>query len=259
MITLAFFFGELFRVNKQQVLQSLVLAAQIFVFNVLLLTGSAGMDPSVASFVMSVYFVFVPVCLLFFGKKVSRDTIIGGAIMLFGLMFSLGAGPAGFSDIRILLLLAADICFALYIVTIERFCVKSNPAVLAMGQMFFCFIFSSVGWAAELAITQTGFTLPNDAAFWSSVLFISFFIRGFYSVIQIYAQRFVSAMNTALIFSTDVVVSLLMSPFLVMLFGGVSEPITVFKSVGCALIIIGVVYADGSIAQLIRKRSAHAE
>jgi drug/metabolite transporter (DMT)-like permease len=174
--------------------------------------------------------------------------------MLVGLAFSIGTDFSHFTDMRIFLLLAADVCFAMYIVTIEQICVKANPAILAMGQMFFCFLMSFAAWLVEAAVTQKPFSLPTDAAFWGSVIFIAFFIRGLYSIVQIYAQRYVSAMNTALIFSTEAAMTLLMAPALVILFGGASEEITPFKLLGCFIIILGVLYADGSVAAWAKKR-----
>jgi drug/metabolite transporter (DMT)-like permease len=149
-------------------------------------------------------------------------------------------------------LLAADLFFALYIVAVEYVCNKTNPSVLAMGRMFFSFIFAFVCWAAESAVTGKNMTLPTDASFWSSVMFISVFICGFYCVIQIYAQRFVSSMDTALIFSTETVVTLLMAPLLVTFTGGTSAPITLLKFVGCAVIVAGVLIADGSVFSKLR-------
>ena len=60
LITLAFFFGELFRLDKKQIVQSMALAGELFVFNVFLLLGSSGVSATVCACVLSAYFVFIP-------------------------------------------------------------------------------------------------------------------------------------------------------------------------------------------------------
>ena len=248
------FYGELFRLNKRQVLQSVLLAAEMFLFNVFLLLGASGMDPAVTSFTLTGYLVFIPIIYIFMKKKVSKMSLVGTAVVMAGLLIALETTPAGFADLRILFLIAANVFFALYIVTIERFCDKSNPSILAMGRMFFSFIFAFICWIAEAAITGQGLTLPAGASFWSGVMFISVFVCGFYCVVQIYAQRYVSAMDTALIFSTETVITLTMAPLFALLSGGVSEPVTAFKLIGCAGIVAGVLIADGGVAARLRQR-----
>jgi drug/metabolite transporter (DMT)-like permease len=259
LITFAAFFGELLRVSKRQIFQSALLAAEMFFFNIFLLHGSTGMDPAVTSFVLAGFLVFIPVIYIFMRKKVSKSSLAGTAIVLAGLVLALGADPTRFADTRILFLLAAAFCFALNIVTVERFCDKSNPSILAMGRMFFGFIFAFICWAAENLIMKRGFALPADASFWSSVMFISIFICGFYCVVQIYAQRYVNAMETALIFAAETVVTLLMTPLLAALAGTASAPVTPLGLAGCAVIIAGVLITDGSVTAKLRlsRRGSH--
>jgi drug/metabolite transporter (DMT)-like permease len=253
LIVFAAFFGELFRINRIQIMQSLLLAAEMFLFNICLLLGSSDMNPAVVSFAMTGYLLFIPVIYIFMKKKVSKTSLIGTVVVLSGLALALEMSPSGFLDSRLLFLLAADVFFALYIVTVESVCIKSNPSILAMGRMFFSFLFALIGWIMETAVTGQYMTLPSDASFWSSVMFISIFVGGFYCVIQIYAQRYVTAMDAAIIFSTETVITLLMAPLLLSFAGESSEPITVLNVVGCAVIILGVLIADGSVFEALRK------
>jgi drug/metabolite transporter (DMT)-like permease len=252
LIVFAVFFGELIVIIKRHIFESLLLAAEMFLFNICLLLGSSGMNPSVVSFSMTGYLLFIPVIYIFMKKKVSKTSLIGTAVVMTGLAIALEMTPSGLADSRILFLLAANVFFALYIVTVENFCNKSNPSILAMGRMFFSFVFSLICWTAEIAVTGGSMKLPSDTSFWSSVMFISVFVGGFYCVVQIYAQRYVSAMDTALIFSTETVITLLMSPLLVSLVGGISEPITAMNLAGCAVIVLGVLIADGSVFAKLR-------
>jgi drug/metabolite transporter (DMT)-like permease len=246
-IVFAAFFGEVVVITKRNVLETLLLAVFMFLFNVCLLLGSSGMNPSVVSFAVTGYLIFIPVIYTFMKVKIPKIKLIGTAIVMIGLFIALEISPSNLGDYRLLFLLGADLFFALYIVTVGYVCNKSNPSVLAMGRMFFSFLISFVCWVIEAAVTDRAMTLPTDGSFWSSVMFISVFVCGFYCVIQIYAQRFVSSFDAALIFSTETVVTLLMAPLLVIFTGGTAAPITVLKIVGCAVIIAGVLIADSSI------------
>jgi drug/metabolite transporter (DMT)-like permease len=251
LIILAAFWGELFRLTKKQALQSGLLAAEMLMFNIFSLLGSSGMDPSVTSFALTGYLLFIPLLYFLLRKKVHRRALIGTGAVLAGLLLALEADPARLWDARILLLLIAGFFFALYMVTVEKLCVNANPSILSMGRMFFGFVSALACWTAEILITGGGFTVPDAPGFWNSVIFISVFICGFYCVVQIYAQRYLSAMDAGLIFSTEVIFTLLASPLLVRVTGGTAEPITGFKLAGCAIIVAGVLIAGGV------KRGAH--
>ncbi|MDO5573247.1 MAG: DMT family transporter [bacterium] len=257
-IAFAFFFGELFRIDKKQIIQSLVLSAELFGFNLFVLLGTSGVGATVSVCVLSAYFLFVPLfSLILFKKKPDKFSLIGIATALMGLMIILNRDISGITNIHILYLVAADVFFALYILTVSHYTSKSNPSILAMGQMFFNAIFALIFWIGEAHLTHTPMSLPSDAKFWGSVLFISLFIRGMYGVVQIYAQRYVSALNTSLIFSSEIIVTMLMSPVLALLFGTQAEVITPLKIVGAIVMTGGILIADSSFTDGIRRRLTH--
>ena len=247
-ITLALFFSELFRVDRKQLLQSLVMSLLLFGFNIFLLLGSSGVGATVSACVLSAYFVFIPVlAFVLYRQKPSLNSLIGILIVLLGLFFMLGADVSGLFNLNILYLVIADVFFALYILMADKYTQGSNPALLAMGQMFFNFIFALLFWSGESLILKTPMSIPAEPAFWGSAIFIGFFIRGLYGIVQINAQRYVSPLATSLIFSTEIVMTMLMSPVLSALFGGVPEVITPFKVVGAIIMVIGILAADNGI------------
>ena len=130
--------------------------------------------------------------------------------------------------------------------TIGSYASSSNPAILAMGQMFFGFIFSMFFWTWEVFFAGGTFVLPSDKFFWSAVIYISFFMRGFYTIIQIYAQRYVTPLNTSLIFSTEIIMTMLVSPLMSYFFGTQSENITTMKVIGSVLILIGLLISEAT-------------
>ncbi len=257
-IALAVFWGELFRINKKQLLQSVILSAELFGFNLFVLLGTSGVSATVSSCVLSVYFIFIPVfSFVFLKKKPDKLSLIGIGVVLAGLSLIMSKEIAGIIDVHILYLVVADAFFAIYIMTVGNYTAKSNPSILAMGQMFFNAIFALVFWFGEARFTHTLMALPSDAAFWGSVLFISFFIRGLYGVVQIYAQRYVNALDTSLIFSSEIVITMLMSPILALLFGTKTEIITPLKITGAIVMVAGILLADASFTTAVKRRFVH--
>ena len=137
LLTLAVFFSELFRVDKKQIKQSLLLSLELFGFNVFLLLGSS-VGATVSACVLSAYFVFLPLLsLLLFRIKSDRMTLCAIGVVLAGLALMMCDDLAGLRDIHFLYLLLADVFFALYILTVGKFSAGSNPSILAIGQMLF--------------------------------------------------------------------------------------------------------------------------
>ena len=260
LLTLALFFSELFRLDKNQIKQSLYLSGLLFGFNVFLLLGSSGVSATVSACVLSGYFVFIPVLgLLLFKQKPERNTLIAIAVVLLGLFFMMNADGRSLLKVHILYLVIADVFFALYIMAAGKFTAGSNPSILAMGQMLFTCMISLLFWIGESFVTKQPMALPAEPAFWGSVIFVSFFIRGLYGIVQIYAQRYSSPLNTSLIFSTEILITMVMSPVLSLLFGTDPEVITVYKVIGGILMATGILAADSTVTDSIKRRLLRAK
>ena len=257
-IALFFFFGELFRLDKRQVLQSIVLSAELVVVNGCMLAGAKGISTTVSACILSAYFIFVPVLgLLVFHEKPDVKSFPGIAVALIGLFFLMNMDVGGMMNKNVMLLIITDIAFALYILTLSRVSSNSNPSIIAMGQMFFSALFSFIIWIGEVLFFGGTFELPSSPLFWGGVLYISFFIRGLYGIVQLYAQRYISALNTALIFSTEIVMTMLVSPLLTIVFGTPPEEINGMKIAGACIMLVGIMLADDSVREAVKGRLKH--
>lgn len=245
LLVAALFFRELRKLTRKLVKSSMLLAVLLFGMNTLLTIGSRALEPSVTSFFSACYIVFIPVVLFFFKKKVSRRNLAGIGCALLGLLFATGPALSNGFDLGVLLVIGACILYATYIVVLEQVVGDASPVLLSMGQMFFGTLFALTGWA--LTQHETMLNLPTDGSFWISVLVIALFVRGFTTIMQIYAQRYVSAINASLIYSIEIVFTLLTSLFLPAMIGGEVETLSVPKVAGCALIICGVLISDGTL------------
>lgn len=250
------FFNELFRLDRSHVFQSFVLAIQIFAFNFFLLLGVDGIDTIAVSGIISSYFAFIPIIeFILYKTKPKINVIIAIIISLFGVFTIIGLNPKSFLNIKILFLLLADISISLYIITTGNYARNSNPAILSMGQLFFVTIFAFVGWFIEAKITHRSLSFPREPLFWGSVIFISFFIRGLYTVIQVYAQRYVSAINVSLIFATEIVMTLFLSGTIARYFGYMQDNdlITPTKCLGALMMVLAILICDDNVYALFTK------
>ncbi len=257
---IALFSGELFRLNKKVLFKSSILALELLGFNCFMLMGSVGVSSTVCSCVLSAYFVFVaPMMFIFFKKKTSLTTFVGIVTVLVGLLLIFDAKFSSFLDIHVLYLVISGLFFAIYVITVERFASKENPSILAMGQMFFGFLFSSVAFSLELIFTDVDFVIPREPEFWGSAIFVGVFIKGIYTIVEIYAQRYISAINTSLIFSTEIIMTLISSPAIFWIFGIEYTPITFMQIIGGVLMVIGVLLADSTVIEFVKRRVAHGK
>lgn len=255
-ILAAVFFHELQKLTRKIVKHGLLLAVLIFGANALIVIGSRTLDASTTSFFSAANIVFVPVFMRFFGKKATAYNLAGIAIVLLGLLFVTGARLDGIGY-GVLAIAAADVMSAAYIVVLGQIIGSVNPILTSLCQMLFGTLFGLAGWL--IAQPETLLNLPRDIQFWSSVLVIAVFVRGFTTIMQVYAQRYVSALNASLIFSLEIVFTLITSLFLPIMIGSEPETITPYKLAGCILILLGVLTSDGTVLHRWKKEAAHAQ
>lgn len=251
------FINELFRIDSKHIKQSMLLSVETFIFNLFVLLGSKGVAATTISCVLSSYFVFIPIIeFILFKSKPQRSTVVAIVIVLIGVFFMMDCKVETLMTKNVLFLIVADISFAIYLITSGRYAVGSNPSILAMGQLFFNFIIALICWAVVNGITGEKFYLPSEPAFWGGVIFISFFIRAFYGVIQIYAQRFVSPLNTSLIFSTEIIMTMLLSNIVAKYFGMIvpDESISTYRGIGAIVMVAGILIADPGVVKKFKDR-----
>ena len=258
-MTLAFFFGELFRLDMKQVVQSMVLSAELVVFNIFLLLGVSGLGSTMTNALLSTNFVFITlIAFLLYRQVPDKGTMLGVGTVLLGLFVMTGADVSELWNTSTLYLMVSNIAFAFYIVSVGAYSSTSNPSIIAMGQMFFCFVFALVLWAGEVVLTGKPFALPASPKFWGSVIYISFFIRGLYGIVQVYAQRYTTPLNTALIFSTEIIMTMALSPVIAVMLGTEPEVITWPNIIGGVIMVAGIVMTEPQFFAAVR-RVLHAK
>ena len=251
------FFNELFRVDLNHMKQCAILSIESFIYSFLLILGSKGMDSTTVSSVVSSYFIFIPVLeFIIFKSKPQKNILIAIVLVLSGVFLIMGLDIDTLASHRIIFLIMTDIMIAINIITIGVFAKGSNPAILAMGQLFFTTIISLVLWTIESKINGALMVIPREPQFWGSTIFISFFIRGIYTVVQIYAQRYVSPVNAALIFSSEIIMTMFASSFVLhfLNYESTESPITLVKAVGVIVMLAGILISDSNFVKVFKMK-----
>ena len=249
------FFNELFRVDKNHIIQCLILSSQLFLFNYFLLMGSSDLDAVTISCVVSAYFMFIPIIeIIIFKTFPNPSKVVSIIIVLIGILFIMNWELRNLYNVKIFYLIIADIAMASYVISTGYFASRSNPSILAMGQLLFIAIISFFAWFVEARVKGSKMSLPTEPMFWGSVIFISVFIRGMYTVVQTYAQRFVSPLNTSMIFATEIIITMLTSTAVSRYFGLHTSEFVISTNmcIGAILMVIGILIGDPSMLEAFK-------
>lgn len=247
-------FADFYRITKKDIIHGLFLSLELTGFNTFTLIGVSGAGATVSACVLSSYFVFIPIITYIHKRtKPSRNIVTASVIAVIGLGMVAGFDPKGFFDLHTLALVAADICFALYTISVGKYSADSSPTFLAIGQLLWCFLITLVLWGAESLVMGRSMTLPDGPSFIICLFYVGIFLKGIYTIAQVNSQRFISPIETSLIFSTEIIMTMLLSPILGKLFGIPEDEITVMRLIGGSLVIVGILIADENIYKKIRK------
>ncbi len=236
---------KLFSIPARTLKKGILFALELTGFNFFLLLGSQHMDAVVTSSVVSLYFVFITPMLLLMRKRVNFFSGIATVIAIIALLLMFGADTeALFSSANVVYLIFADLFFAAYVVSVSVFGGAEDSTQLTLSQMIFSAVFALIGWVVECLLTNKSFRLPAEPSFWISALFIGVFIRAVYGLIQITAQKHVSALKASLIFSAEIIITLLTNPILCKLLNMDYTPTTGFQVFGGLLLITATLMVD---------------
>ena len=239
---------KLFTIRRHTLLKGILFAVELTGFNFFLLLGSRHLDAVIISSVVSLYFVFITPLLLLLRKKVNFFSGIATVIAIIALLLMFGADTdALFSSVDVIYLVLADIFFASYVVSVSVLGEKEDSTQLTLSQMIFSALFSFAGWMIENAILCRDLYLPTETNFWISALFIGVFIRAVYGLVQITCQKHVSALKASLIFSAEIIITLLTNPIMCKLLNMEYTPATVFQILGGVLLIIATLMVDETV------------
>jgi drug/metabolite transporter (DMT)-like permease len=192
-------------------------------------------------FITGLYVLFTPLlALVLFRTPIPRELWVAVALALAGLALLSGV-PEG-SAAGDLLVLVSTVAQALQIVMVERYANRYDAFALTFVQV-------AVAAAAflVLAVAVGDLSLPRGATVWAALLVTGLFAVAFALLVQVWAQRRVSATRIAIIFSLETVFAGLFGYLLA------GDRLGALGFAGCAAIFAGIVVAEPAAAAVLRR------
>ena len=218
------------------------------VLGVLLAAGSAlqtaGLERTTVTntgFITGLYVLLTPLfALALFRTRITRELWLAVALALLGL--TLLAGVPSSSAVGDLLVLLSTSAQALQIVMVERYANRHDAVGLTFVQM----LAALVGFAV-IAIALGDLSVPHGATVWAALLVTGVFASALAYLIQVWAQRRISATRIAVIFSLETVWA---GVFGFLLDG---DRLGLLSWTGCALIFAAIIVAEPLAAETLRR------
>lgn len=227
---------ELKRASKKLLLRCLLLGVMNCVYNILYLQGLNYLDVSTGAFTFSMTIVVLPVILITMKKNVSKNTWISAALVLAGITVALGSNFANTQILGILIMLLGCIVRAIFIVKLNDYAKEYDAVSLSVFISVFVTVISFIIWfilqpATFGAIEWSGTMI-------ASLFIYAYFIIAFAQTLNIFAQKRATAAGATIIYSLEIVFSLIWSAILPETLTDRMVP-TPFHIIGALLIVAG--------------------
>jgi drug/metabolite transporter (DMT)-like permease len=204
---------------------------------------TAGLERTTVSstgFITGLYVVLTPLFgVLLFRTTVGLEVWAGVALSVVGLALLSGVdvgSPGG--D---LLVLASAAAQALQIVMVERFATRYDAIALTLVQMGACF----AGFLA-IALALGQLEVPHGRTVWGALIVTGVFASALAYLIQVWAQRRMSAARIAIVFSLETVFAGIFGYWLA------DDRLGWLGWGGCAVILAGIALAEPTAARFLR-------
>ena len=205
---------------------------------------TAGLERTTVSstgFITGLYVVLTPLFgFALFGTRIGLQVWLGVVLSVTGLAMLTGVHVG--STAGDLLVLASTAAQALQIVMVERYASRFDAIALTLVEMATC----CVGFLA-IAIALGDLTVPRGWTVWGALIVTGVFASALAYLIQIWAQRRLSAARIALVFALETV----WAGFFGYVLDG--DRLGWLGWGGCALILAGIVLAEPAAARALRR------
>jgi drug/metabolite transporter (DMT)-like permease len=207
---------------------------------------TAGLERTTVSstgFITGLYVVLTPLFgLALFRTRVGPEVWLGVVVSLAGLALLTGVQVgSAWGDA---LVLASTSAQALQIVMVERYATRYDAIALTLVEMATCF----AGFLA-IALALGDLSVPRGWTVWGALIVTGVFASALAYLIQIWAQRRMSAARIALVFALETVFAGLFGYVLA------NDRLGWLGWGGCALILAAIVLAEPAAADFLRTAS----
>ena len=204
---------------------------------------TAGLERTTVSstgFITGLYVVLTPLFgLLLFRTTVGLEVWAGVALSVVGLALLSGVDIG--SPTGDLLVLASAAAQALQILMVERYATRYDAIALTLVQMAACF----AGFLV-IALALGELEVPHGRTVWGALIVTGVFASALAYLIQVWAQRRISAARIAIVFSLETVFAGIFGYWLA------DDRLGWLGWGGCAVILAGIVLAEPTAARFLR-------
>jgi drug/metabolite transporter (DMT)-like permease len=205
---------------------------------------TAGLERTTVSstgFITGLYVVFTPLIgLAVLGTPVPRALWAGVALAVAGLLLLNGA-PGG-SAVGNALVLACALASAVQIVALERYAPRYDPRALAFLQMATALVAFLV-----IAVALGQLEVPRGATVWGALLVTGLFAGALGFLVATWVQARTTAARAALVFTLEAPFAALAGVLLA------NEVLGWPGWLGCAVMMVGILLAEPSAADALRR------
>jgi drug/metabolite transporter (DMT)-like permease len=198
---------------------------------------------SSTGFITGLYVVLTPLFgLLLFRTRVGVE-VWAGIALAFGGLAMLSGVPAGSTEGNLLVLVSTS-AQALQIVMVERYATRFDAIALTLVAM----ATSCLGFLV-VALARGDLPLPHGWTVWGALLVTGIFASALSVLIQVWAQRRLSAARIALVFALETVWAGIFGYWLS------GDRLGWLGWGGCAAILCGILLAEPAAATMLRRRN----
>lgn len=198
--------------GRPLVLGSLFLAALSAMYNTMYLYGLKSFDVTTGAFTICMTIVVLPVALLTMHRHVSKGTWLSIALVTVGIVLAMGRSLRGEQLPGLALMGGGCLLRAILIVVLADMAKRHDPIAIAFFLELFAGILSLGGWFCE--DSRLFFGLPLSRMLVASWAIYSYFIVAIAQALNIFALKHVTAANATIVYSLEIVFSIMWSIFL---------------------------------------------
>lgn len=233
---------EMSKSSKKILLKCLLLGVLNCAYNALFMYGLKYFDVSTGAFTFSMTVVVLPVVLITMRKTVGAKTWISVALVLSGIVIALGGSLTQIPYAGLLFMLLGCIIRSVFIVKLNDFAREHDSITLSVFISAFVAVISFVIWFVLQPSTFA--TIPWSGTIIASLFIHAYFIVAFAQTLNIFAQRRATATESTIIYSLEIVFSLI--------WGAVLPENLVDRAIPTPFHIIGaVLIVAGSLVEII--------
>lgn len=235
----AIYHRNLKKINKRALKYGCILGSFMFGGMAFQVVGLYTTSASNSGFITGLNVVIVPIISAILLKKKPERAAIAGVIVAFAGIFFMSGGLKFDFNIGDLLTFICAICWAFQIVFIDRFTQYEDAPLLAIMQLLFTGLASTVLWVAFDIGKPMEFNLTVAVILLVTAVLGSSLAYG----VQTVAQQYTTPVHASLIFTAEPVFALVFA-LIIPNADGLREAPSLMKIAGCLLILAGMMVSE---------------